>query len=67
MSRQAIGQLIDRWLNDPEFRKKVRQDPEGAIKASGVMLSPEERTAFRKIDWHQTDEELQSRVSNLFG
>lgn len=64
MSRQAVGQLIDRWLNDPEFRKKVRQDHEGAIKESGVALSPEELAAFRKVDWNQTDEELRARANS---
>lgn len=65
MSRQAVGQLIDQWLNDPEFRKKMRQDPEGAVKSSGVKLSDSEWTAFRKIDWHQTDEELKSRANMM--
>lgn len=65
MSRQAIGQLIDRWLNDPEFRKKVRQDPEGAVKMSGVALAADELAAVKKIDWKLSDEELTKRANNL--
>lgn len=64
MSREAVGQLIDQWLSNPEFRKKIRQDHEGAIKESGVTLSQEELAAFRKIDWNLSDEELRSRTSN---
>ena len=65
MSRQVVGQLVDRWLNDPEFRKQVRQDPEGAIQASGLVLSPEEWTAVRSLDWKLSDEELKTRANNV--
>lgn len=64
MSQEAIKQLIDRWVGDDEFRKKMRQDPIGTVKSSGVDLSDSEWSAFRKIDWHQTDEELKTRANN---
>lgn len=39
MSYSNIGQLVDKWINDGEFRKNLRNDPEGTIKKSGVNLS----------------------------
>jgi hypothetical protein len=40
--RRLMQQLSDRFINDPGFRKWMRQDPEGtAERFSGVQL-PEE-------------------------
>jgi hypothetical protein len=63
MSREAIEELLDRWMDDPAFRMTVRQDPEAAIRASGLELEAEEWAAIRKIDWSLTDEELSSRAN----
>ena len=63
MSRQVVGQLIDRWLNEPEFRNKLRKDPMGAVKSTGVRLEEEEWMALKQIDWNLPDEELKPRVS----
>ena len=63
MSREAIEELVDRWLNDPAFRTAVRQDPEGAIRATGVELDADEWAGIRKIDWSLSDEELSVRAS----
>jgi len=65
MSRAAIGVLIDRWLNEPEFRAAVRRDPEVAVRASGVELDAEEWAALGAIDWNLSDEELNSRLSKM--
>jgi hypothetical protein len=63
MSRAAVGNLIDRWLNEPDFRAAVRRDPEAAVRAEGVELNAEEWAALREIDWNLPDEELNSRLS----
>lgn len=63
MSYQAIGQLVDKWMTDGEFRKNLRKDPEGTLKRSGVSLSQEEWAAFKSIDWNQTDDQLRTRIN----
>ncbi len=67
MSYESVGKLIDRWINDPQFRSEFRKDPDGTIKKAGVDLSKEERVALKKIDWKVSDEELRTRVSQAFG
>lgn len=66
MSRAAVETLIDRWMNEPDFRAALRQNAEGAVGASGAELSTEEWDALRRIDWSLPDEELQSRI-NAYG
>ena len=63
MSRQAVETLMDRWMNEPQFREALRQDLEAAVKAAGVTLSDDEWAALRSIDWTLSDDELQARVS----
>ena len=67
MSYQAMGQLIDKWMTDGEFRKNLRQDPAGTIKKCGLTLSAEDWTALKQIDWSQSDEQLKSRINKAFG
>lgn len=67
MSYEQVGKLIDRWINDPNFRNELRRDPEGAAKKSGAQLTPEELVALKRINWSQSDEQLQSIASKLFG
>ena len=63
MSREAIAELVDRWLEDPAFRAAVRQDPEGAVRATGVELDEDEWAAVRAVDWSLSDDELATRAS----
>ena len=63
MSREAVEQLIDKWMNEPTFRKELRQDPEGTVRKTGVSLSQDEWSALRSVDCNQTDEQLQSRAN----
>jgi hypothetical protein len=67
MSRAAIGNVIDRWLNEPDFRAVIRRDPEAAVRAEGVELDPDEWAALREVDWSLPDEELNSRLSKYGG
>lgn len=64
MSREAVGKLIDRWINEPAFRAELRADSERTVRRSGVKLDAEEWAALRAIDWRLSDEELQARVSS---
>jgi hypothetical protein len=67
MSREAIEELIDRWMDDPAFRAAVREDPEGALRGTGLELDADEWAAVRGIDWNLSDEELSSRASKSGG
>jgi hypothetical protein len=63
MSREAVEQLIDRWINEPAFRQELRTDPEGTVRRSGAVLAEDEWAALHQVDWSLPDEELQARVS----
>lgn len=66
MSYQAIGQLVDKWMTDGEFRKNLRNNPAEAVKKCGVNLTSDEWAAVKQIDWSQSDEDLKARL-NKFG
>ena len=42
-NQQAMQQLTDRFMNDPEFREEMRRDPEGAAERSRVQMNEENR------------------------
>ncbi len=60
-----IKRLIDKWINDKNFRSSVRKDPEGTIRKMNITLTTDETAAFRAIDWSQSDEALTARASKL--
>lgn len=63
MSHETVGKLVDRWMNDAEFRRALRADPEGTVKRSGFELGADEWAALRAIDWGLSDEQLRARAS----
>jgi hypothetical protein len=65
MSQLNIQKLMDRWVNDPEFRKAMREDAEGAIRRAGITLSPTEKAALQQVNWDLSDEALNPRSSKL--
>ncbi len=65
-NQEAMQQLTDRFMNDPEFRERMRQDPEGAAEGAGLELDEEDRQALRSVDWSQSDEQLKERVSKSY-
>lgn len=65
MGHEQIGKLMDRWMRDPAFRAAMRKDPKGALRASGIPLSPEECATVDRIDWTLSDEQLKARVSKV--
>lgn len=65
MSRQAVEDLMDRWMNDVAFRAQLRQDPEGTVRQTGAQLDQDEWAALRNVDWSLPDEELQARASKM--
>ena len=65
-NQEAMQQLTDRFMNDAGFREQMKQDPEGAAQRSGFALDEENRQALKSIEWNQSEEELQARVSKLY-
>ncbi len=63
MSYEAIGKLMDRWVNDPNFRTELRKDPATAVRESGAQLNKEELAALKQVDWNCSDEELKTRLN----
>lgn len=67
MTQSTISALVDRWLNDPQFRQALRSDPKGTVESSGYTLVPDEWAALQAIDWSLSDEQLQTRASKIGG
>lgn len=65
MSYEAMGKLMDRWMQDTDFRVAMRKNPKEAVRQSGVLLTDEEQETLMHIDWQLSDEALQMRVSKL--
>lgn len=63
MSHMNIKALLDRWTNDPEFRKAMRQNAEATLQKEMIVLSPEERRALQHINWKLSDAELKTQIS----
>jgi hypothetical protein len=63
MTKDGMEQLIDQWMNDDAFRAELRRDPEGTVRARNIELNEDEWTALRSVDWSQSDEALQARVT----
>ena len=63
MSRENIGKLMDRWINEPAFRDELRGNPEATVKKTGMELTGEEWAALKSIDWSLSDEELKLRAN----
>ena len=60
---ESMQQLADRFMNDASFREEMRRDPQGAAERSGLPLDDEDKQALRTVDWSDSDEELNERVS----
>jgi len=67
MSREALEQLVQRWLDDPEFRDGVQRDTDGTIERAGYQLDEQEWAVVRDTDWSQPEEELRTRMADVAG
>lgn len=63
MASDNLESVMDAWMNDESFRQELRNDPDAAVEARGIQLGAEDKAALRNIDWNQSDEALQQRVS----
>ena len=60
---EAMQKLTDRFMEDPDFRERMKQDPEGAAQSEGLQLDEEDKQALQSVDWSLSDEQLKERVS----
>jgi hypothetical protein len=67
MSREALEQFVERWMNEPAFRAEIRRDLEAAIERAGYELDEDEWSVLRDTDWSQPDEELRTRMADVAG
>jgi hypothetical protein len=63
MARDGVDRLIEKWLNEPGFREKMKKDPEGTVKNCGIALNVEEWATVRNVVMSTSDEELKARIS----
>ncbi len=67
MNQETLEMLMDKWMNEPIFRERMRTDPHTVIRETGVSLSQEELKELEQMDWSLSDEELQTRISKGTG
>ena len=63
MARNGVDQLVEKWLNEPGFREKMKSDPEGTVKSCGISLDANEWATVRNVVMTTSDEALMARVS----
>jgi hypothetical protein len=62
MNPTSILELANRYLNDPQFEERMRQDPEGTTESSGLELDDEGIQSIRDWDMSSSgDEQLKER------
>ncbi len=62
-NHEAMQRIADRYVNDPEFRTQMSQDPEGTASRSGVRMDDATRQMLRTVEWG--DGMLSQRVSKV--
>ena len=60
----SMLELADRYLNNPQFKEQMRQDPEATAESTGLELDDEDRQSIRDWDMSSSgDEQLKERIS----
>jgi hypothetical protein len=68
MNPTSMLELTDRYLNDPQFKEQMRQDPEGTAESTGLKFDDEDRQSIRDWDMSSSgDEQLKERISKGMG
>ena len=64
MNPTSMLELANRYLNDPQFKEQMRQDPERTAQSTGLELDDEDRQSIRSWDMSSSgDEQLKERIS----
>lgn len=58
----TFNTLVEKALNDRDFRKELVEDPEAALEAAGFVHPKEVVSALKKVDWVSLQ-----RVAHSFG
>lgn len=65
ISEDSLRTLAQHAISDPDFKDRLRTDPDGALQDAGVSLSDEDRTALT-TSGGSLGEALQQRISHFF-
>ena len=63
MANDSVEILVDKWLNEPGFREKMKRDVDGTVKSCGLKLSAEEWATVHNVVMSTSDEALLARAS----
>ena len=66
MRDEVMMDLVSRAMDDPEFRRRAREDLDGTLPAYGYDLTEEEMTAVREFQESVaglSDEELEAELA----
>jgi hypothetical protein len=59
---QVVEELMDRWMNDPSFKDRVKTDPAGALRSCGIEPNEKLVAAMRDVDSGSSAEQLRERI-----
>lgn len=57
-SKDELHSIAGKALADPEFRQKLMEDPEAAVKDAGIELTDEQMAALKEMDKDQLEHGL---------
>ncbi len=66
MRDEVFVELVEKTFNDPQFREKAKQDPEGALREHGYELEPQELEAVKEFHAQaagMTEEEMDRQLA----
>ena len=63
MAQDSMADLYDRWSSDSAFRDRLEQDPESAIRDSGIALDDDDLQALRDAKFDLADGALAERIN----
>jgi hypothetical protein len=56
MNPTSMMELCNRFLNDPQFKEQMRQDPLGTAERTGLRFDDEDRQSIKNWDWGPSGE-----------
>lgn len=67
MSQKGLEQLIGKVLADGELFNKLLKDPDGAIKETGLDISPEELAQIKQVNKEKAKKFAESFATEFGG
>jgi hypothetical protein len=56
MDPASMMELCNPFLNDPQFKEQMRQDPLGTAERTGLRFDDEDRHSIKNWDWGPSGE-----------